>query len=661
MGKTRSIVWLHFLTKTNDRFVCKYCQAQFKRNATRQLQHLLKCKKVPVDIKKSILNENEREFELDSSDALSSSSCSSASSKATTSASASASSIASSSRTSATLVSFLDSMSDKENLEIDELVARAVYVTGAPLNLLTLEPWKEVFNKLRPAYKLPSRYKLSTPLLDAEVTRTEKMLEQKIKEASILTLQCDGWSNIRNDAITNYVINTPSPVLFKSIHTKHHRHTAAFLESEMQAILNEVGINKFLGIITDNGANIKKARESICQNNVNTFLVAYGCIDHGLSLLIEDVLKLKSVSQFVKTVSSVINEIKHSHVLHALFINIQQRKNKVPLALKLPVKTRWGSIVACLESIMKTKYALQAMAVDEEASEVLSKSTKATLLDENVFWIRVQKLCDFFVPLQRWITIFEHNDPQIHKVIECFREIKNIFLQKSTTLPVLKQEEADLLKIVDKRYEKSVHLIHLAANLLAPSCQGKSLSNDEILKATEFIFLIAKSHPKYKDSYNEIVEDLANYKAKEGLWAKDFVRESVNINPHVWWKGICSSSKLSTLAADVLSMPASTAATERTFSAYGFQHRARRNRLTVETAGKLTYVSYNYNLQKKISSKRSEHLREDEVNNCTEAEIEVEEEESEECEMVFNRNLENDDSTGNEENENDNILLNLNL
>ncbi|KAK9695537.1 hypothetical protein QE152_g32507 [Popillia japonica] len=64
----------------------------------------------------------------------------------------------------------------------------------------------------------------------------------------------------------------------------------------------------------------------------------------------------------------------------------------------------------------------------------------------------------------------------------------------------------------------------------------------------------------------------------------------------VWWTGICSSSKISRLAIDIVNLLSSIATTETTFSTYKFIHRQRRNRLTVERAGKLTYIAHNYNL-----------------------------------------------------------------
>ena len=50
--------------------------------------------------------------------------------------------------------------------------------------------------------------------------------------------------------------------------------------------------------------------------------------------------------------------------------------------------------------------------------------------------------------------------------------------------------------------------------------------------------------------------------------------------------------------AEILIMPASTAATERTFSKYGNIQNNKRNRLKTERAGKLVYLSHNLKLDK---------------------------------------------------------------
>ncbi|CAH2015265.1 unnamed protein product [Acanthoscelides obtectus] len=62
-------------------------------------------------------------------------------------------------------------------------------------------------------------------------------------------------------------------------------------------------------------------------------------------------------------------------------------------------------------------------------------------------------------------------------------------------------------------------------------------------------------------------------------------------------------------------MPASSAATERSFSIYGFIHSSRRNRLTAEGAGKVTFIAPNLKLldQDQVSATSTRSKYEEEV------------------------------------------------
>ena len=56
---------------------------------------------------------------------------------------------------------------------------------------------------------------------------------------------------------------------------------------------------------------------------------------------------------------------------------------------------------------------------------------------------------------------------------------------------------------------------------------------------------------------------------------------------------MCSSRSLSVVGFRIMQLPATSAAVEKTFSTYGNIQSAKRNRLTVECAGKLVYISQN--------------------------------------------------------------------
>lgn len=188
-------------------------------------------------------------------------------------------------------------------------------------------------------------------------------------------------------------MNTPTPVFYKSVHTKEERHTGIFLAEEIKKIFTEVGVDKFLGLIYDNGANIKLARKLIA--------VEYPHICHALDLLIGDIFKIESIGSFKKKLTTIVTEIKNSQVLHAFFEKLQMENQKKYISLKLPVPTRWNSMMACLKSFIATKNSLKLLAIHEDVQEKLSTATKQAILDESVFWQRISIILTVLTPIAK--------------------------------------------------------------------------------------------------------------------------------------------------------------------------------------------------------------------------------------------------------------------
>jgi hypothetical protein len=56
--------------------------------------------------------------------------------------------------------------------------------------------------------------------LDAEF-RVQVKVKQIIEKADCIAIISDGWSNVREKGIINYIISTPQPVFYKSTATRH--------------------------------------------------------------------------------------------------------------------------------------------------------------------------------------------------------------------------------------------------------------------------------------------------------------------------------------------------------------------------------------------------------------------------------------------------------
>lgn len=80
--------------------------------------------------------------------------------------------------------------------------------------------WKQVFKILNPTFNPPDRKALSTTFLEEEYTKIKGKIDVDIKEAKVVHIALDGWTNIRNEPIINIIIYTPTPYFYKFIETK---------------------------------------------------------------------------------------------------------------------------------------------------------------------------------------------------------------------------------------------------------------------------------------------------------------------------------------------------------------------------------------------------------------------------------------------------------
>lgn len=475
---------------------------------------------------------------------------------------------------------------------LNQYLAKAIFVSGSPLALVEHPLWIDFFKKIRPSYVLPSRYRLASTYLDAQYTEMQTEVSKQLQDSKDLHLQCDGWSNLNNESIINFVVSKPDPLFVDFVMTKDNRHNARYLAELIEKILIKYGPEKFLVIIADNAANMKAALNIVKEKYPN--IVPLGCLAHLLHLLCSDILRCTSVKSFMATVIDIVKTIKNSHILKALFdqISAEKKKFKDRVTLKLPGKTRWGSHLFCIKSLLANKVVLQTLAVSEQAE--LSTEMKRRLLDDCVFWVRVQKMVDILNPIVHLITAFESNQPQIHKVFSKFNDLEKTLIVQLPLSPLQKAEEQNVLKKFKKRRDFGLGEIHLAADLLNPAAQGSSLKPLELLDAVSFVCDVGR---KMGVSIPKIKENIADYRDKQGIWGKEFVWEGIDeLSPVLWWRGLRGTCELADVAIRILGAPVTSAATERTFSTFSWVHSKKRNRLNSQRAAKLTYLSCNWKL-----------------------------------------------------------------
>lgn len=121
--------------------------------------------------------------------------------------------------------------------------------------------------------------------------------------------------------------------------------------------------------------------------------------------------------------------------------------------------------------------------------------------------------------------------------------------------------------------------------------------------------LVYLFNPTRKSNCNEIYRrnmklpnstaELGSFVAKSNFFSESFLWELVTKTDVItWWKGFCRDTSLSQIAVRVLTMPCTSATTERSFSTQANIHTNKRNGLTTERAVKLIYIQHNTKLLK---------------------------------------------------------------
>lgn len=280
---------------------CIYCKSIRKdKDIRRYINHLAVCDKVPSEEGRRwqlLANTNKQKRQrTQSGDSHTSSNLSTAQS----------SDIPPDTLNHAPISRWLDTVSNADNLELKNDLARIFYCTGIPFNLVNNKMIIDFFKKIRPGFVLPSRYTLAGNMLDIHYKEMVGKVMNVIQNEKYLTMVSDAWTNCRNESIVNYVLNTSSgkSLFWASNHTGIESHTGAFIASEMNKMITSIGVGKIIAICCDNAANQRLAMKLL--RNLHPKIFTIGCISHSLNLVIGDIVSLPAYSSILQKCLDIV-------------------------------------------------------------------------------------------------------------------------------------------------------------------------------------------------------------------------------------------------------------------------------------------------------------------------------------------------------------------
>ncbi|XLT56257.1 hypothetical protein HN873_048861, partial [Arachis hypogaea] len=166
-----------------------------------------------------------------------------------------------------------------------------IYNNAIPFNVTRSEEYHSMFEKVvchGLGFKPPSydelREKLLKKVESTKLTLEEHKTEWKKTGCTIMT---DGWTDKRKRTILNFLVNSPRGTVFlKFINASDICKIAEKIFKMIDEVIEEVGEENAVQVVTDYAANYKKAGQMLMEKRKNLYWTP--CAAHCVDLMLED-------------------------------------------------------------------------------------------------------------------------------------------------------------------------------------------------------------------------------------------------------------------------------------------------------------------------------------------------------------------------------------
>jgi hypothetical protein len=603
-GRKRHDVWEH-LTDAQDpqkliSAACKHCMqiVTYRRKSERARGHLLKCKNFAKTMMLFAPEDRPPWFNE------------SHSKKSKIVGSPVASSTQSSIRD-----HMLPTLSKKQKDQIKECIALHYYITGTSFVRIEEANLLKAFQLCRPDVELPDRKQLAGPLLEKCYERVRKETNSHLQnmKTSMFCLTTDGWSNIKNEPIINYMlIGSTATFFLESVSTGEASHDAQFIANDIARVIDDLLERKIniCGAVTDNTSTNKAAWNILSAKYPSMFF--HGCACHGLHLMVKDIFAptkakrgrpvadypedypFEHLLRFALDCKDVVSYFSYHQQIKAQLVK-EQTVRKLP-ALAQPASTRWGTLKACFVSLLKSESVIHSIVTSRD---FISGTSKQKASAQNVHDIVTSKN---FVPyLQKSIAILKSIDDAIVRfqsdsvpVSEICHFFKVAFKKDFQSMDgLVVNERSYLLHLLEKRMDFLYGDAIGFAYLLDPRYLGEGMSvNEKRLIEDKLFSSMVDQKEQIFSEYTSFVINASNEKDCCDFRFQMLQKGTKTILQY-WTLDGKQYPHLRATALRVFSMATSSAASERNFSMNGFIHSKLRNSLKEQNVQKLLFIKSN--------------------------------------------------------------------
>ena len=354
-------------------------------------------------------------------------------------------------------------------------------------------------------------------------------------------------------------------------------HTSEYLSTLLEEVIKDIGEDRICAVVSDNAANVQKARKIIHENHPTIENVR--CIAHAINLIACDVVKEKFGDRLLKRVNILTTFFNSSHQANSKLVQIIKEKGISGGRLKLYCKTRWTTASESINSVINLESALEEIATNHD--HLLTNDKIKPIIQLRGFFSDLRVLAFVLDPLRKAVLSLESRRATL---ADCFLSLARL----AATLKKLPSSfnvtfRKHCIKVIDERYDEFDDDLYITCFFLDPRFRAAPLKKCALKRVLRCATSISKrmGFDRYEaDTLCGQIHKYINEQEPFDLdigYAKD---DAMN-----WWKFIGTDPEpdvLPRIACRLFAICPNSASCERGFSTLGWLFHKRRLYLSLE-------------------------------------------------------------------------------